>query len=64
MAITFLTNEDGQGFDDRLKALEESQGSEENPPYIGENGNWFVNGEDTGVSATGAGIEDITIKEV
>ena len=22
-------------------------------PYIGENGNWFVNGEDTGVSATG-----------
>lgn len=38
--------------------------SGENPPYIGENGNWFVNGEDTGVSATGAGIEDITIKEV
>lgn len=29
MAITFLTNEDGQGFDDRLKALEESQGSGE-----------------------------------
>ena len=22
-------------------------------PYIGENGNWFVNGEDTGVAATG-----------
>lgn len=22
-------------------------------PYIGENGNWFVNGEDTGISATG-----------
>ena len=22
-------------------------------PYIGDNGNWFVNGEDTGISATG-----------
>ena len=22
-------------------------------PYIGDNGNWFVGGEDTGVSATG-----------
>lgn len=26
---------------------------ESNAPYIGGNGNWFVNGEDTGVSATG-----------
>lgn len=28
-------------------------GSSTGAPYIGENGNWFVNGEDTGVSATG-----------
>ena len=30
MPITFLTNEDGQGFDDRLKALEAGWGSGEN----------------------------------
>ena len=27
-------------------------------PYIGDNGNWFVNGEDTGVSATGPAGQD------
>lgn len=42
MAITFLTNEDGQGFDDRLKALEESQGSGENPAQDGEDGATFT----------------------
>ena len=27
--------------------------NDKNYPYIGENGNWFVNNKDTGVPATG-----------
>lgn len=30
-------------------------------PYIGENGNWWVAGEDTGVSATGSGVGNDSI---
>lgn len=30
-------------------------------PYIGENGNWWVAGEDTGVSATGGGVGNDSI---
>lgn len=26
------------------------------PPYIGENGNWFIDGEDSGISASGTTI--------
>ena len=33
-------------------------------PYIGENGNWWVEGEDTGVSAKGPSGESITVSAV
>ncbi len=33
-------------------------------PYIGENGNWFVDGEDTGVSATGKDGASPTVESI
>lgn len=33
--------------------LESLRGEQGYTPYIGENGNWFINGEDTNVSASG-----------
>ena len=29
-----------------------------NSPYIGENGNWWVGSQDTGVSSSGSGVTD------
>lgn len=57
MAVTFLTSEDKGELLNRInKSLTEAKESGEFngiTPHIGENGNWFIGDEDTGVSAAG-----------
>lgn len=52
--------DDGQG--DKQNST--SNNSSNSSPVIGENGNWWINGEDTGVSAVGVGISGIAQAEV
>lgn len=66
MKVEFAPSKAGMAAVEPVTVKLPSGGSDsgENAPYIGDNGNWFVDGEDTGVPATGAGIDDITLKEV
>ena len=50
-------------YDEWLKVIEDPELNNENydAPYIGSNGNWYVNGLDTGVKASGDDGSSITI---
>lgn len=53
-------------YDEEIEALQEEiealqkqlEEQKQNAPYIGENGNWYVNGQDTGVPAQGPKGDD------
>lgn len=58
-------------FDDRPEVIKVNtipvpgeDGADGNTPYIGVNGNWWIGGEDTGISATGPVVEPVTSDDI
>ena len=48
----------------KIKGSDSSTPSEKINITIGENGNWYVDGQDTGVSALPPGVDDIDIADL
>ena len=59
----YVSNGGELTYDEWLKVIEDPELNNENydAPYIGSNGNWYVNGLDTGVKASGDDGSSITI---
>ena len=59
----YVSNGGELTYDEWLKVIEDPELNNENydAPYIGSNGNWYVNGLDTGVKASGDDGTSITI---
>lgn len=65
MPVPHDYDEEIEALEKEIEALQEQlKEQQQNAPYIGDNGNWFVNGQDTGVPAQGPKGEGETGKNL